>query len=112
MNQRAFSLLAADEPPPVSVQNASGASPLLLVADHAGVASPRALGRLGVAASEWQRHILDPNLGKLVLPPGPARRSSKASHLASGVPPNIYRLSRDFVQYMFHVCRRQIDPSK
>jgi predicted N-formylglutamate amidohydrolase len=57
MNQRAFSLLAADDPPPVSVQNAGGASPLLLVADHAGVASPRALGRLGVAASEWQRHI-------------------------------------------------------
>jgi predicted N-formylglutamate amidohydrolase len=57
MNQRAFSLLAADDPPPVSEQNADGASPLLLVADHAGVASPRALGRLGVAASEWQRHI-------------------------------------------------------
>jgi predicted N-formylglutamate amidohydrolase len=50
-------LLAADEPLPVSVQNESGASPLLLVTDHAGVASPRALGRLGVAASEWQRHI-------------------------------------------------------
>jgi predicted N-formylglutamate amidohydrolase len=57
MNQHTFSLLAADEPPPVSVQNAGGASPLLLVADHAGVASPRALGRLGIAASEWQRHI-------------------------------------------------------
>jgi len=57
MHQRAFSLLAADDPPPVSVQNASGASPLLLVADHAGIASPRALGRLGVAESEWRRHI-------------------------------------------------------
>jgi predicted N-formylglutamate amidohydrolase len=51
------SLLAADEPPPVSVQNASGASPLLLVADHAGIACPRALGRLGVAEPEWHRHI-------------------------------------------------------
>jgi len=50
-------LLAADEPPPVSVQNAGGRSPFLLVADHAGVTSPRALGGLGVAASEWQRHI-------------------------------------------------------
>ena len=50
-------LLAADEPPPVSVYNAGGASPLLLVADHAGNATPRALGRLGVAAPEWQRHI-------------------------------------------------------
>jgi predicted N-formylglutamate amidohydrolase len=57
MNQPTSSLLATDEPPPVSVQNAGGASPLLLVADHAGVASPRALGRLGVAAPEWQRHI-------------------------------------------------------
>src|SRR6202046_2826399 len=50
-------LLAADEAEPVSVRNAGGASPLLLVADHAGVASPRALGPLGVAASEWQRHV-------------------------------------------------------
>jgi predicted N-formylglutamate amidohydrolase len=50
-------LLAADEAEPVSVRNAGGASPLLLVADHAGAASPRALGRLGVSASEWQRHI-------------------------------------------------------
>jgi predicted N-formylglutamate amidohydrolase len=57
MNRRSLSLLAADEPPPVSVQNAGGASPLLLVADHAGGASPRALGRLGIAASEWERHI-------------------------------------------------------
>jgi predicted N-formylglutamate amidohydrolase len=57
MHQRVVSLLAADDPPPVSVQNAAGPSPLLLVADHAGVASPRALGRLGVAESEWQRHI-------------------------------------------------------
>jgi predicted N-formylglutamate amidohydrolase len=50
-------LLAADEAEPVSVRNPGGASPLLLVADHAGVASPRALGRLGVSASEWERHI-------------------------------------------------------
>jgi predicted N-formylglutamate amidohydrolase len=57
MNQGTLSLLAADEPAPVSVQNESGTSPLLLVADHAGIACPRALGRLGVAAPEWQRHI-------------------------------------------------------
>jgi len=50
-------LLAADEAPPVSVYNAHGASPLLLVADHAGRAVPRALSRLGVAASDWDRHI-------------------------------------------------------
>jgi predicted N-formylglutamate amidohydrolase len=57
MNSVTQPLLAADEPPPVSVYNASGASPLLLVADHAGKAIPRALGRLGVAAPEWERHI-------------------------------------------------------
>jgi predicted N-formylglutamate amidohydrolase len=50
-------LLAADEPPPVSVYNAGAASPLLLVADHAGKTTPRALGRLGVAAPDWERHI-------------------------------------------------------
>jgi predicted N-formylglutamate amidohydrolase len=50
-------LLAADEPLPVTVYNAGGTSPLLLVADHAGNAAPRALGRLGVAAPEWERHI-------------------------------------------------------
>jgi predicted N-formylglutamate amidohydrolase len=50
-------LLAADEPLPVAVYNVGGASPLLLVADHAGNTTPRALGRLGVAAPEWQRHI-------------------------------------------------------
>ena len=52
-----LSLLAADEAEPVTVRNTGGTSPLLLVADHAGTASPRALGRLGVTASEWQRHI-------------------------------------------------------
>jgi predicted N-formylglutamate amidohydrolase len=57
MNSVTQPLLAADEPPPVSVYNASGASPLLLVADHAGKAIPRALGRLGAAAPEWERHI-------------------------------------------------------
>jgi predicted N-formylglutamate amidohydrolase len=57
MNQPTPSLLAADEPPSISVQNEAGASPLLLVADHTGVASPRALGRLGVDAAEWRRHI-------------------------------------------------------
>jgi predicted N-formylglutamate amidohydrolase len=57
MTDIAQPLLAADEPPPVFVYNARGASPLLLVADHAGKAIPRALGRLGVAAPESERHI-------------------------------------------------------
>jgi len=50
-------LLAADEPTPVAVENAGGASAFVLVADHAGNAIPRVLGRLGVAEAELQRHI-------------------------------------------------------
>jgi predicted N-formylglutamate amidohydrolase len=57
MNDIPKNLLAADEPPPVAVYNPGGASPLLLVADHAGNAMPRALGLLGIAAAETRRHI-------------------------------------------------------
>src|SRR5665213_1235053 len=57
MNVMPKKLLAADEPLPVSVRNAEGTSPFLLVADHAGNLIPRALGRLGVAETELKRHI-------------------------------------------------------
>jgi predicted N-formylglutamate amidohydrolase len=57
MNETPKNLLAADEPAPVSVHNAGGASAFLLVADHAGKLIPRALGRLGVAEAELKRHI-------------------------------------------------------
>jgi predicted N-formylglutamate amidohydrolase len=57
MNGMPDSLLAADEPAPVTVHNENGASPFLIVADHAGNSMPRALGRLGVPESEWERHI-------------------------------------------------------
>jgi predicted N-formylglutamate amidohydrolase len=57
MNALPEKLLAADEPAPVSVHNANGQSPFLLVADHAGNLIPRALGRLGVAEAELRRHI-------------------------------------------------------
>ena len=57
MNETADSLLAADEPAPVTVHNENGASPFLIVADHAGNAMPRALGRLGLPQSECERHI-------------------------------------------------------
>lgn len=50
-------LLAAGDPAPVTVYNANAPSPFLLVADHAGNALPRALGRLGVAEAEYERHI-------------------------------------------------------
>jgi predicted N-formylglutamate amidohydrolase len=51
------SLLAPDEPAPVTVHNANAPSPFLLVADHAGNLMPRVLGRLGVAPGECVRHI-------------------------------------------------------
>ena len=50
-------LLASDEPSPVTIYNAGGTSPLLLVADHAGNRIPRALGDLGVSEAERARHI-------------------------------------------------------
>jgi hypothetical protein len=51
-------LLAVDEPAPVSVYNEGGKSPFLLVADHAGNLIPRALGRLGIAEGDCERHRL------------------------------------------------------
>lgn len=50
-------LLAADEVAPVLEHNVGGASPFFLTCDHYGKLVPRALGDLGVAESEWQRHI-------------------------------------------------------
>jgi predicted N-formylglutamate amidohydrolase len=52
-----FLRLEGQEVPPVLEQNASGHSPFLLTADHYGRLIPRALGDLGVAASELTRHI-------------------------------------------------------
>jgi predicted N-formylglutamate amidohydrolase len=57
MNTTAAGLLSGGEPEPVTVYNSGGRSPFLLVADHAGRAIPRALGRLGVAETELRRHI-------------------------------------------------------
>jgi len=53
----AASLLASDEPVPFGIYKPAATSPFLLVADHAGNAMPRALGRLGLAAAQLQRHI-------------------------------------------------------
>ena len=50
-------LLGKDEVPPVLEQNAHGRSPFLLTADHYGRLIPRALGDLGLPASELTRHI-------------------------------------------------------
>jgi len=57
MDAKPSALLASDEPSPVTIHNAGGISPLLLVADHAGNRIPRALGDLGVSDAERARHI-------------------------------------------------------
>jgi predicted N-formylglutamate amidohydrolase len=50
-------LLGAADVPPVFEENAAGRSPFLLTCDHYGRLIPRALGDLGVSASELTRHI-------------------------------------------------------
>jgi predicted N-formylglutamate amidohydrolase len=50
-------LLAAEDVPPVLEDNTAGRSPFLLTSDHYGRAIPRALGDLGLPASEFERHI-------------------------------------------------------
>ena len=57
MNETRKTLLTSGEPEPVTVYNSGALSPLLLVADHAGKTMPRALGRLGIAEAECERHI-------------------------------------------------------
>jgi predicted N-formylglutamate amidohydrolase len=57
MNETANRLLAPNEPAAITVRNKDGQSPFLIVVDHAGNAIPRALGRLGVARAELERHI-------------------------------------------------------
>ncbi len=52
-----MSLLAPDEPAPVRVTRADGASDFVLTADHAGKLIPRRLANLGVSAAELERHI-------------------------------------------------------
>jgi predicted N-formylglutamate amidohydrolase len=50
-------LLGRSDPEPVEIVNRSGASDFLLVCEHAGRMVPAALGDLGVAAAEMDRHI-------------------------------------------------------
>lgn len=50
-------LLGEGDPAPFTVHNANGASPWLLIADHAGQRVPRVLQDLGLAQSELDRHI-------------------------------------------------------
>ncbi|NYZ11542.1 N-formylglutamate amidohydrolase [Azospirillum sp. RWY-5-1] len=50
-------LLGPGDPPPVTVLNPEGRSPVLLVCDHASAAVPRSLGRLGLEEAQFRRHI-------------------------------------------------------
>jgi predicted N-formylglutamate amidohydrolase len=50
-------LLADDDPPPVRMVNPRGASPFLLIGDHAGDAIPSGLGSLGLGEADLARHI-------------------------------------------------------
>jgi predicted N-formylglutamate amidohydrolase len=50
-------LLAPDEPPAVIDYRSGGASPFLLVCDHAGRRIPRALHNLGLSEADCARHI-------------------------------------------------------
>lgn len=50
-------LLGPEDPPPFEVVRPEGSSRFVLVGDHAGRQLPRALGDLGVSASELTRHI-------------------------------------------------------
>src|SRR6478735_8531318 len=50
-------LLGSEDVPPVCEYNEAGSSPFLLTCDHYGRLIPQALGDLGVAASELERHI-------------------------------------------------------
>jgi predicted N-formylglutamate amidohydrolase len=50
-------LLTPRDPPPVVIENPSGASLFLIVGDHAGQAVPERLQRLGLDDAELARHI-------------------------------------------------------
>ena len=53
----ADSLLGPDDPAPFEVYNAGGASPFLLLGDHAGAVIPASLKRLGLNPEDQGRHI-------------------------------------------------------
>lgn len=57
MTAQTVTLLAPDEPQAVVEYRAQGASPFLLVCDHAGRRIPRKLGNLGLSDADLARHI-------------------------------------------------------
>jgi len=66
-------LLDPDEPPACMVRNAEGASPFVLLCEHASNRLPRRLGTLGLAAREIARHI-GWDIGALALAEALSRR--------------------------------------
>ncbi len=50
-------LLGPDDPPPFTVVNPDGQSPVVLVCDHASNAIPAALGQLGLGPADLSQHI-------------------------------------------------------
>ena len=61
-------LLARDEPPPFTLINPAGTSPLVLVCDHANNRVPKKLGNLGLGAAELATHIAwDPGAALVAL---------------------------------------------
>ena len=59
MNEMPDSLLAADEPAPVTVHSENGSSPFLIVADHAGNSMPRALDRIVLSKRNSDARVLN-----------------------------------------------------
>ena len=57
MNSLKRRLLEPDEPDPVTIRHADGASPFFLTCDHAGRRVPKTLGNMGLPAAEFDRHI-------------------------------------------------------
>jgi predicted N-formylglutamate amidohydrolase len=55
--QSSSSVLAAGDPPPVTLHNPAGTSRFLLIGDHAGCAIPSRLDELGLPPTERTRHI-------------------------------------------------------
>ncbi|WP_416899142.1 MAG: N-formylglutamate amidohydrolase [Minwuia sp.] len=50
-------MLHIDDPDPVLTHNIDAAGPVLITCEHAGRATPAALGDMGVGPADWERHI-------------------------------------------------------
>jgi predicted N-formylglutamate amidohydrolase len=57
MREHGLRLLGADDPAPVHQARSDGRSPYVFICDHAGRMIPRALGDLGLAQPDLDRHI-------------------------------------------------------